>query len=1646
MPPQSTLARKKHFLWLLASISWGCSIACGLFLVSAVSSKAAITHRWSFSEASGTNVLDSIGSANGWVVVIGTNTDYSRISGQVRMSGGSRSQTDYVQFPSGLVSSLTNVTIEIWATPRAGQSWSRIFDFGSGSGVTANDFYLSFCRGGTSLNQQRMEYDPAPRWRIDTGVATTASNQYHYVATWSATGGTGGGGRAAWYRDGALIGSTDTGIYTISNVNDTVLWLGRSQFTADNSASADYNELRIYSHAMVSNEVNFSRSNGPDTLVFPPNQASALTINTNPNVLVLSWTPGAGSAGSVVVMRAGQPTSMQPNYGNTYTGSPIFGNGSNLGGSNFVVYAGSGSGVTVTNLTPGVRYYAAVYSYSGSGASTIYNLGDPPTADQVAPGIVQSVTLQVNSLIPIETSAQATVLANYVGGSILDVTTSATYASSATNVVTVSSNGLLQALTYGSALIMVSYQGKQDSNTVTVVNPLTNNLMHRYNFAGDASDLVGGAHGTLQGGATIVGSEAVLDGASGYVELPPNLISNYTALTMEMWVTDFGSGTWARLFDFGSGTTRNMFLGYSSGTALRAAFTINGAGAEQRVTGPRPPPGTQTHVVLTTDGATPLGKLYTNGVLVASNVAMSLRPVDIGTTPNDWLGRSQYPDPYLNGAIDEFRIYNAALSASIILTNFHNGPDGISIAPPNAVDDMMTLNPGAKALIPVVQNDQAVQINPDSVTIISGPISGTAQAKPGGKVLYTHNGGPSTSDQFTYTVQNTGGTSDVATVFLTISPALRLPNTTMTIPNTPPPVGYQTVDAFPNNPFFEDALALSSPPGSSNLLFVAERRGIISYVDVTQTNPVRQVFLDIRDQCVFDGGGEGEMGLLGFDFHPGFATNGYVFVAYMAPGGSPYFDRLVRFTANPIALTVDTNTQQILFSVIDQVFNHNGSDVHFGPDGYLYMSMGDEGDQYNARQNAQRIDRDFYSGLLRIDVDRKPGNVEPNPHTAIATNGSGQAFYKIPIDNPYVHTSLGGTWNGTYFGETLTNLSAVRGEFFATGLRHVWRFWIDPLTSEVWAGDVGQDRFEEINIVTNGGNYGWPYYEGTTLARSLYPGQVNLPTNPPPGLAFGLHTYGHTGQPGDPLLAGNAVIGGVVYRGNRLPEVNGAYVFGDFPVGGASTIWTLRRTNSSVVVQRIASDQGIAAFGIDPSNGDVLNAAYGQNRVKRLVRGDVASTFPQKLSDTGVFADLATLSPNPGIVSYDPTIAFWSDHAIKRRWFAIPDLTNKVTFATDANWSLPTGMKWIKHFDLPLDRNNTNSPRRRLETRILVKTDSGNYGVSYKWNDAQDEAFLVADSGDTFFVAITNGTPTNQLWEIPSRGSCLACHTAVGGHALTFHTREMNNVANLNGIVGNQIDVLSQAGYFSGAVPSAHMLPVYAKSGDTNASLEFRARSYLAINCVQCHQPGGTAPSTWDARPYLTLAQTGLINTTPVEDGGNPLNKIIVPGDLPHSVLWQRIQGVNGFGRMPPLATHELDSAAINLLAQWISSELTNHLTFAQWQVLHFGSTNSPNALATADPDNDRASNYIEYLTQTNPQNGQTVWRLGIAANAGQVQVSYQRVPNLGVIIETSSNLQNWTQWNVSGNQPFFGSSSALVTLSGPLSAGQYFRARFVEP
>lgn len=721
---------------------------------------------------------------------------------------------------------------------------------------------------------------------------------------------------------------------------------------------------------------------------------------------------------------------------------------------------------------------------------------------------------------------------------------------------------------------------------------------------------------------------------------------------------------------------------------------------------------------------------------------------------------------------------------------------------------------------------------------------------------------------------------------------IREPNSTLELPQEP--YAFRTVNAFPGLTF-NNPVALVSPPGETNRLFIAERAGRIQVI-TNLANPNSTLFLDIAGGVNPDGEG----GLLGLAFHPGYRTNRFFYVFYTlntsTEQGSGFHDRVARFEISPDnpnqALP---NSEVPLITQFDDAWNHNAGDLHFGPDGYLYVSLGDEGNGGDSLGNSQRIDKDFFSAILRIDVDHRPGSLPPNPHLASSTN------YAVPPDNPFV--------GATNFNGSAVFPNAVRTEFWAVGLRNPFRFSFDPMTGRLYCGDVGQDAREEIDLVVKGGNYGWNYREGA----QFYTG------DPPSGVNFlePILDYAHGGGSSE----GNCVIGGVVYHGTRIAALQGDYVFGDHMSGN---IWALRYDGVTVSnFRHLTSLGGVCAFGQDPGNGDILMVqAAGAASVYRLVYTiDGGTSLPPTLADTGAFANLATLQPEPGIVPYDLNVPFWSDHARKTRWFSVPDPNDKVGFSSNGNWSFPEGTVWIKHFDLEMT-NGVPESARRLETRFLVRNSSGVYGVTYRWDDSQANAFLVPEDGmDEPFLIYDEGTTRTQMWHYPARSECLTCHTPAGGLALGFNTFQLNRDHDFSGTVTNQILGINQMGYFTTSVTNVAGALAYAQASNEAATVEHRVRSYLGANCVQCHQPGGAGRGFWDARLTAPLTETGIINGALFDDGGDANNRVVKPGSLEHSMMLSRISDL-GPRHMPPLATSELNQEAITLLARWITNDL----------------------------------------------------------------------------------------------------------------------------
>ncbi|RYD60005.1 MAG: hypothetical protein EOP83_20285, partial [Verrucomicrobiaceae bacterium] len=599
-------------------------------------------------------------------------------------------------------------------------------------------------------------------------------------------------------------------------------------------------------------------------------------------------------------------------------------------------------------------------------------------------------------------------------------------------------------------------------------------------------DVATGEVATVQGNdATLTGTQLVLPSTattgnqaaaniSAYLDLPNGIISSRPDLTFEAWATPVSSKNWQRLFDFGNASLTsgpgaatgeiidtttapgnfiandNLFLSLNNGGTLgshRLEAKLGGAGAVTNNTdlSSITSAGTQYHYVMTVkDGGGASGssgclvKWFRNGALIGS-VDLPYRLPDLHDV-NNWIGRSMWgADSNANLSLNELRIYDRAISNAEVASTYTAGPDA-TFAPPVAGNDEATIHPNQKVLIDVMVNDTGGAIR-NTLQIVTPPATGTATIN-GSKILYTHSGSSAAPVTFTYSVGNVSGTTSTATVNIQFANSLRLTNESLAMPEAPPVNAWQLVDALPGLTFTRP-ICLTPVPNDTKQLFVCEQGGVIKrVVDVTSAAPTTSVFLDLS--ALGNGfnigpllAGQPENGLLGLAFHPDYATNGYFYVAYTVSISGNYFQRVSRFTRSASDPTIaDPTSELILLHIDDFGLNHNGGDLHFGPnDGYLYYGTGDGENSTAGQARSQKINDDFYSGIFRMDVDKKLGSLPPNPHASIPT-ADGVAGFNVPADNPFVHTSLGGTWDGIYNGVDYTgSLSSVRTEFWATGIR-----------------------------------------------------------------------------------------------------------------------------------------------------------------------------------------------------------------------------------------------------------------------------------------------------------------------------------------------------------------------------------------------------------------------------------------------------------------------------------------------------------------------------------------------------------------------------------------------------------------------------------
>lgn len=665
------------------------------------------------------------------------------------------------------------------------------------------------------------------------------------------------------------------------------------------------------------------------------------------------------------------------------------------------------------------------------------------------------------------------------------------------------------------------------------------------------------------------------------------------------------------------------------------------------------------------------------------------------------------------------------------------------------------------------------------------------------------------------------------------------------------------------------ALSFSSPilalqaPGDASRWFVVQQGGSVRTFSSAPGTATSTSFIDISGRITAGG----ETGLLGMAFHPNFPTDRRVFLSYTATSGN-LVSRISSFLSRDGGLTLDTTSEQILLTLNQPESNHNGGNIAFGPDGFLYVGFGDGGSggdphtQNGPIGNGQAL-RTMLGKILRIDIGAESATT-----------------YTIPSTNPFATNPKCGP---------ATNAQSC-SEIYAYGVRNPWRWSFDKQSGELWLGDVGQGNWEEVDIVMKGGNYGWRCREGRH--------NFNLTGCPSTGLIDPVAEYDHS--------LGVSITGGYVYRGPQTTALRGRYVFGDF---GSGRIWVLLPDNAGGFTRTDLVSSGLSISSFAQANDGELYVVDYSGGLYRLVfqPGAGGGTIPTSLAATGCVDPGNPTRPGSGLIPYAVNAPFWSDGAVKDRWIALPDGQN-VTVGANGDWDFPNGTVLMKNFSL--------GPGL-VETRLFKHHTDGSWaGYSYQWNDAQTDATLVPGGATKLWGA--------QSWLYPSEANCLQCHTAVAGRSLGLETAQMNRNFTYpqTSRSANQITTLNMINTLTPAIAGdPATLPVIPDPAGVSGTPAERARSYLHTNCSQCHRPGGPTPVNLDLRYTTALNATNACSLAPQAGdlGLGAAARIIAPGSAPNSVLVARVNRRNDTNQMPPIGSNQIDAAGVALLTQWIN-------------------------------------------------------------------------------------------------------------------------------
>ncbi len=691
-----------------------------------------------------------------------------------------------------------------------------------------------------------------------------------------------------------------------------------------------------------------------------------------------------------------------------------------------------------------------------------------------------------------------------------------------------------------------------------------------------------------------------------------------------------------------------------------------------------------------------------------------------------------------------------------------------------------------------------------------------------------------------------------------------------------PPLPYTVEKTFANLDWPAPIYLIDEP--ASDYLWVvsqgqdAERTGCIERISDDPLTDARQLLLEVPDELVYS-----------VCFDPKFATNRIVYTFSNGPTSqSRRNNRVCRYTVElGPAPRIDPDSRQVIIQWRSE--GHDGGDLAFGLDGMLYIVTGDGTGDSDSWNTGQSLD-DLLGAVLRIDVARSEG----------------ERPYAIPADNPFVE------------------MPGACGEVWAYGLRNPWRMAIDPRSGHVWVGNNGQDLWETAHLVQRGDNLGWSVYEGN---HAFYPERRRGPTPlVPPTIE---HSHAEF----------RSLTGGVVYYGDKLPELEGAYIYGDYSTG---RIWGMKHDGQRALWHRELADTSlqIAAFRVD-QRGEMLVVDHGGGiyRLKHAEPKAAGAPFPRLLSQTGLFTSTRDHQPAVGVIPYSVNAPGWNDGAVAQRFIAVPGDT-KVGYTSNGSWHFPDGTAIAQTLSLPGDDSR---PSSRLETRVLLRQQGEWAGYSYRWNDEQTDAVLVDKQGEHVYLgpaAINVSDAGAVAWRVPSRAECLTCHSRAANFVLGLSEAQLNRRHDYGAVPDNQLRALDHIGLFEQSpekppAERARLVDPY----DASAETEPRVRAYLHVNCAACHVAAGGGNAQMELAITTPASEMKLLAARPQHDTFGISNAMLVaPGDPDSSVLLHRLSR-RGRAQMPPLVSNRVDEQAVGLMRQWIGS-LKPILPFVkQWQM-----------------------------------------------------------------------------------------------------------------